>query len=212
VRGTDGQSAGQLLAQVDDTNRYAFDQACRVKAIELASALFPAEDACKLSINFMPNAVYEPTACIRATLAAAQRTSFDPRRLMFEFTEDERISDTAHLENIVATYRRLGFATAIDDFGAGYAGLTLLAKFRPDLIKLDMDLIRGIATSPARQAIVASLAALARQLDIQVIAEGVETEAELTLLRSAGLRLFQGYFFARPSVARLPELEVDLAA
>ena len=212
VRGTDGQSAGQLLAQVDDTNRYAFDQACRVKAIELASALFPVDSACRLSINFMPNAVYEPTACIRATLAAAQRTSFDPRRLMFEFTEDERISDTAHLENIVATYRRLGFATAIDDFGAGYAGLTLLAKFRPDLIKLDMDLIRGIATSPARQAIVASLAALARQLDIQVIAEGVETEAELTLLRSAGLRLFQGYFFARPSVARLPELEVDLAA
>lgn len=212
VRGTKGEPAGQILAQVDDTNRYAFDQACRVKAIELASALFPAESACKLSINFMPNAVYEPSACIRATLAAARRSGFDPRRLMFEFTEDERISDTAHLENIIDAYKRLGFTTAIDDFGAGYAGLTLLAKFQPDLIKLDMELIRGIATSPARQAIVASLAGLARQLDIQVIAEGVETEAELTVLRSAGLRLFQGYLFARPSLERLPGLEFALAA
>ncbi|MDP3895445.1 MAG: EAL domain-containing protein [Mesorhizobium sp.] len=212
VRGMQGQPAGEILALVDGTNRYAFDQACRVKAIDLASTLFPADGDCMLSINFMPNAVYEPSACIRATLAAARRTGFDTRRLMFEFTEDERISDTAHLENIINAYRRLGFTTALDDFGAGYAGLALLAKFQPDLIKLDMELIRGIATSPARQAIVASLAGLARQLDIQVIAEGVETEAELTVLRSAGLRLFQGYLFARPSLARLPELEFDLAA
>ena len=212
VRGLEGQSAGQILSQVDDTNRYAFDQACRVKAIELASALFPPDSACRLSINFMPNAVYEPTACIQATLAAARRSQFDPTRLMFEFTEGEQIRDTAHLERIIGAYKRLGFTTAIDDFGAGFSGLTLLAKFQPDLIKLDMELVRGIATSTARQAIVASLAGLARQLDIKVIAEGVETHEELAILRASGISLFQGYLFARPALARLPDLEFDLAA
>ncbi|HCO55911.1 MAG TPA: diguanylate phosphodiesterase, partial [Pelagibacterium sp.] len=68
---------------------------------------------------FMPNAVYEPTACIRASLAAARRVNFDPQKLMFEFTENEQIADTAHVRNIIAEYRRMGFATALDDFGAG---------------------------------------------------------------------------------------------
>ncbi len=89
----------------------------------------------------MPNAVYEPSACIRATLEAARRVNFDTRRIIFEFTEDERIADTRHLERIVAEYKRLGFITALDDFGAGYAGLTLLANFQPDMIKIDMDLV-----------------------------------------------------------------------
>jgi EAL domain-containing protein (putative c-di-GMP-specific phosphodiesterase class I) len=123
---------------------------------------------------------------------------------MFEFTENERMTDVAHVQRIVAEYRKQGFATALDDFGAGYAGLNLLASFQPDFIKLDMELIRGIATTPARQTIVAGVILMARQLGIVVIAEGVETEAELTALRAAGIQLFQGYLFAKPAVATLP--------
>jgi len=78
VRGPSGQSAGSFLSAVDATNRYAFDQQCRVKAIEQASALYPTEGEMALSINFMPNAVYEPRACIRLPLAAATRTVFKP--------------------------------------------------------------------------------------------------------------------------------------
>ena len=203
VRGVAGEGAGQILAMVDDVNRYKFDQACRVTAIELARSLFPDTEA-RLSINFMPNAVYEPAACIRATLDAARRVGFSHRRIMFEFTENERMTDTAHVQRIVAEYRRQGFATAIDDFGAGYAGLNLLASFQPDFIKLDMELIRGIATSTARQVIVGGVIAMARQLDVVVIAEGVETEAELATLRAAGIDLFQGFLFAKPAVAALP--------
>lgn len=210
VRGTEGQSAGHVLGRVTESNRYKFDQACRVKAIELAGRLFEAEGDTRLSINFMPNAVYEPSACIRASLAAAARVGFRPERIMFEFTEDERIADPKHVERIVAEYKRLGFMTAIDDFGAGHAGLNLLAKFQPDLIKLDMELIRGIATSRARQAIVAGVIGIARALDIAVIAEGVETEDELVVLRATGIALFQGYLFAKPAIEALPPA-LDLA-
>ncbi|KNY19111.1 EAL domain-containing protein [Methylobacterium sp. ARG-1] len=206
VRGTDGQGAGQILGMVDERNRYKFDQACRVKAIELAGQLFQDVET-RLSINFMPNAVYEPAACIRATLEAARRVGFAHRQIMFEFTENERMTDVAHVQRIIAEYRKQGFVTALDDFGAGYAGLNLLASFQPDFIKLDMDLIRGIATTPARQTIVAGVIMMARQLGIVMIAEGVETEAELMALRAAGIQLFQGYLFARPAVASLPAVQ-----
>ncbi|HZY67163.1 MAG TPA: EAL domain-containing protein [Devosia sp.] len=200
VRGVNGEGAGAVLSQVTEQNRYTFDQACRVKAIELAGSGMPQGSTAKLSINFMPNAVYEPTACIRASLGAAARVKFDPHRLMFEFTENEKISDTGHVQNIIATYKRMGFTTALDDFGAGYAGLGLLAEFQPDLIKLDMELIRGVAGSPARQSIVRALVGLAKELDVMVLAEGVETEAELLTLRAAGIRLVQGYLFGKPEV------------
>lgn len=199
VRGRDGQGAAAVLAAVTDQNRYRFDQACRVKAIELAGAHLPAGSSARLSINFLPNAVYEPSACIRSSLAAAARAKFDPTRLMFEFTENERM-DSAHVQTIIAAYRKMGFTTALDDFGAGYAGLGLLAQFQTDVIKLDMELIRGVDTSPSRQAVIGGVVAMARAMNIRVLAEGVETEAELRLLLQAGITLFQGYYFARPAL------------
>jgi len=214
VRGRDGSGAASVLAAVSDENRYRFDQACRVTAIELAGASLPAGPNTKLSINFMPNAVYEPTACIRASLAAAAKANFNPGRLMFEFTENEKIADTAHVGNIIDTYRRIGFTTALDDFGAGYAGLGLLARFQPDLIKIDMDLIRGVHNSPARQAIIRGIVEIARVMGITVLAEGVEERAEVATLHEAGINLFQGYYFAKPelekfhSTAELPPLRL----
>jgi EAL domain-containing protein (putative c-di-GMP-specific phosphodiesterase class I) len=199
VRGVAGEGAYQVLSQVTDQNRYAFDQACRVKAIELA-ANHIGDTQAKLSINFMPNAVYEPKACIRATLAAASRTQFDPSRLMFEFTENERMTDVEHVSHIVSEYRRMGFTTALDDFGAGYAGLSLLSQFQTDLIKLDMELLRGIEASPVKQAIVRGLISIAAELGIMLLAEGVETVAELGVLKALGINLFQGYYFAKPKL------------
>ena len=210
VRGEDGQGAAAILAQVNDSNRYRFDQACRVRAIELASHLFGHQDDVRLSINFMPNAVYEPAACIKASLAAAKRVNFPRSRIMFEFTENERFSDIVHLKRILNEYRRHGFVTAIDDFGAGYSGLTLLADLQTDVIKLDMDLIRGIDASPTRQLIVQSVIGMARSLGITLIAEGVETLAEAVVLKSLGVTLFQGYLFARPTIASLPLARLDL--
>ncbi|MGU3537190.1 EAL domain-containing protein [Methylobacterium sp. A54F] len=206
VRGPEGQSAGSILDRVTDETRYRFDQAARVKAIELAGRLFPRDGATRLSINFMPNAVYEPNACIRASLEAARRVGFAHDRIMFEFTENERFRDIAHVQNIVAAYRRQGFLTALDDFGAGFAGLSLLARFRPDLIKIDMDLLRGIDGDAGRHAIVSGVVAIARALGVTVLAEGIETRAELNALRDLGIALFQGYYFAKPLLEGLPEV------
>jgi len=206
VRGTSDEGAYTVLSQLTAENRYKFDQACRVKAIDLAARLFPASQDLKLSINFMPNAVYEPAACLRATLLAAGRRKFPLASIMFEFTEDEQVSDTAHLTSIITEYRRHGFTTAIDDFGAGHAGLGLLVDFQPDLIKIDMRLLRGIDTSRARQAVIAGIIGIARELDIIVLAEGIETEAEFIVLKAAGIRLFQGYWFAKPAFEALPHV------
>ena len=203
VRGANGESAFSVLSRVTDEVRYRFDQAARVLAIETAGRLFEGRDL-RLSINFMPNAVYEPRACIQKSLAAAKRAQFPHRNLMFEFTENERMADPAHVQRIVEAYREFGFWTAWDDFGAGYAGLGLLARLQPDLIKIDMELLRDIHLSRAKQAIVAGIVGIARTLDIQVLAEGVECAEELAVLRAAGISLFQGYYFAKPALMALP--------
>src|SRR3569833_369533 len=179
VRGPGGESAYSVLSQLTDDLIYRFDQAARVMAIETAGRLFD-DPTARLSINFMPNAVYEPRACIQKSLEAARRARFPASNLMFEFTENERIGDPAHVENIVQSYKALGFWTALDDFGAGYAGLGLLARLQPNLIKIDMELLRDIHLSRPKQVIVAALAAIGRELDITVLAEGVENAAELS--------------------------------
>lgn len=208
VRGPNGEGAASVLARVNDDNRYRFDQACRVKAIELASSLgLHKLPDCKLSINFMPNAVYRAETCIRATLEASREFDFPTERLMFEVTEGERVDDPQHLVGIFNEYRRQGFTTAIDDFGAGYAGLNLLATFQPHVLKLDMDLTRDIGNHAARQAIVAGVLLVAERLGITVVAEGVETQSESDCLAQMGVRYMQGYLFAKP---KLESLQTEL--
>jgi len=203
VRGATGESAGSLLARVNADNRYAFDQSCRIKAVEWAAKLrVPA----MVSINFMPNAVYRAHTCIRATLEAARRNNFPLERIIFEVTEQEQVLDIEHLTGILRAYRKQGFMTAIDDFGAGYAGLNMLADFQPDLIKLDMALIRGIDQDSVRQILVEATLQMCRKLHIRVIAEGIETTDELDALRDMGVELFQGYLFAKPGFETLPEI------
>lgn len=196
VRGVQGEGAAAILSLVTDQNRYGFDQQCRVKAIELAAAHAPA--GARLSINFMPNAVYEPRACIRLTLATAKRVGFPLENIIFEFTESEKI-DTAHLLNILKTYKDIGFKTAIDDFGAGHAGLNLLATFQPDIVKLDMDLIRGIDSDRAKRIVVSHTLAMLAEFGVTAICEGVETAEEMAVLRDLGVDLIQGCLLARPA-------------
>ncbi|AVT09025.1 EAL domain-containing protein [Paracidovorax avenae] len=204
VRGADGSSAASVLARVNDGNRYAFDQACRVRAVELAARL---GIDCRLSINFLPNAVYQPESCIQVTLQAARRNGFPVERIIFEVAEHENAHDREHLNRILRAYRRQGLRTAIDDFGAGYAGLGLLADFQPDMLKIDMALVRGIGADPVRQAIVRGVVSMGESLGIAVIAEGVETEDELRPLRAMGVHLYQGYLFARPALEALPAVQ-----
>ena len=203
ARGVNGEPAGTILNQVTSENLYRFDQAARIKAIQMAAAL---NMDTKLSINFMPNAVYEPTTCIFATLQAAERYDFPTQNLIFEVTEAERVRDVGHLINIVTAYKKLGFQVALDDFGNGYAGLSLLADLKPDIVKLDISLIRNVHQDRVRQAIVRGALTVAREIGTQVIAEGIEQAAELETLQEFGITLFQGFYFARPGFQELPRV------
>lgn len=213
VRGENGQSAAEVLHMVNDENRYAFDQTCRVEAIALASRLGIAERGAKLSVNFMPGAVYSPAACIRRTLQAAAANRFPLEAIIFEITEGERMVDISHVREIAREYALHGFTLALDDFGAGFSGLNLLSALDGiRLIKLDGALVRHIENNPRAQRIVASLLDLCGTFNIDVLAECVETTAEYATLRSLGITLMQGYLFARPAWQALPEVSwPDLA-
>tara|TARA_Y100000310_G_scaffold35186_1_gene33287 strand:+ start:487 stop:1257 length:771 start_codon:yes stop_codon:yes gene_type:complete len=204
VRGPNNESAYSVISQVNDENRYTFDQLCRIKAISLAAKL---KLDSILSINFLPNAIYKPERCIRTTLEAAKQYDFPVEQIMFEFTEVEKVEDSTHIKRVVEYYQSLGFITATDDFGSGYSGLNLLADFQSNIIKLDMELIRDIHLNKARQVIVNHCIAMFEELNITALAEGIETVEEYQWLRQAGVSLMQGYFFARPGFESLPEVD-----
>jgi EAL domain-containing protein (putative c-di-GMP-specific phosphodiesterase class I) len=205
VRGPRGEGAGSVLDQLTPENRYAFDQACRVKAIELATALgLAAADGVRLNINFLPNAVYEPAACIRLTLEAARRTGFPLERINFEIVEQEELSKEPHLKRIIEEYKRHGFQVALDDFATGYSGLARLAALRPDIVKLDRVMVQEIQHDPVRLAIVAAMVGLCREIGVKLVIEGVETAEEVQALCAAGVRFMQGFYFAKPVFEALP--------
>lgn len=207
VRGLNNESAYSIIAKVNDDNRYLFDQLCRIKAIALASKL---KLDSILSINFLPNAIYKPERCIRTTLDAAKEYDFPTEKIMFEFTEVERIEDSDFIKSIVEFYKKSGFITAIDDFGSGYAGLGLLANFQTNIVKFDMDLIRNIDQDKTRQSIIKNCLNIFSDLNITALAEGIETIEEMLWLRESGVQLMQGYLFAKPGFECLPTVDFNI--
>ena len=208
VRGPNGESAYSVLAKITPANRYAFDQSCRVKAIELAAALGIHATGAKLSINFIPGAMYNPANCVRATLAAAKRCGIATHRIILELTENEQIVDSALMAEIFDVYRYNDLRIAIDDFGAGFSGLGLLARFQPDVIKIDMELVRGLDHQARRRTLVGTIVRLAAELELDVVAEGAETEAEVASLQALGVSLIQGYYFAKPAFEELTHISL----
>jgi EAL domain-containing protein (putative c-di-GMP-specific phosphodiesterase class I) len=119
--------------------------------------------------------------------------------VVLEITERSSFERVQDLRAKIKTLRELGYRIAVDDLGAGYAGLTSFAALEPDVVKLDMALIRGVDSEPIKQRLVGSMARLCRDLGILVVAEGVETAAEKDVLVDLGCDLLQGYLFGRPA-------------
>ncbi|CAN7713624.1 MULTISPECIES: EAL domain-containing protein [unclassified Variovorax] len=208
VRGIHGEGAFEVLGKVQARHRFAFHEACRVRSIEMASMLGMRS---RLSLNVVPNDIARPAECFHTAIRTAERVGFPVDRLMFEITEGEPFKDLRELAATFETFERFGFISAIDDFGAAYAGFELLAAFQPDIVKIDMSFIRDIHLSAVRFTIVKGFVATCDELQIKVIAEGVETRQEVDSLRSLGVKLFQGYLFARPGIAMLPNVAWDAA-
>lgn len=119
-------------------------------------------------------------------------------RVILEITERSSLDEVKDAKLRVGSLREMGFRIAVDDLGAGYAGLTSFALLEPEFVKLDMSLVRDIGTSPTRQKVVRSMAALAHDMGMCVVAEGVETVAEADALTELGCELLQGFLFAKP--------------
>lgn len=128
-------------------------------------------------------------------------------QVVLEITERASLDHKNDLREQVAELREMGFRIAVDDIGAGYAGLSTFALLEPDIVKLDMSLVRGIDSNATKRRIVASLKELCQQMNILVVAEGVETEAERQTVTELGCDLLQGYLFAKPGPA-FPEISI----
>jgi EAL domain-containing protein (putative c-di-GMP-specific phosphodiesterase class I) len=122
-------------------------------------------------------------------------------RVVLEITERWSLDGFDDIGERISSLRALGFRVAVDDLGAGYAGLTSFARLRPEVVKLDMSLIRGVNEDPTRQHLIRSLNGACRDLGIRVVAEGVETKEERDTLVALGSNLLQGYLFSKPARA-----------
>lgn len=201
IRGRTGESAWQVLNRVAPQDAYRFDLESRVAAVGLAARL---GIACDLNLNLLPGSLLPGPRALAGTVAAARAAGLPVSSLVIELTEGEVVDNRARLVQELDLVRHQGVKIAIDDFGAGYSGLNLLADFQPEQVKIDMALVAGIESHGPRQAIVRGILAVCRDLGIDVIAEGVETRAQYRWLRDEGVSLFQGYLFARPGFECLP--------
>lgn len=175
---------------------FSVDLIARANAVETAAK---AGFKGKIFVNFNPSSIYDPAYCLRTTAAAINELGLKPSDIVFEITETERISDIDHLKGILSFYRRAGFYCALDDIGSGWSGLNLLHTFRPDFVKLDMDLVQGVGQDPFKRSICENLMNIAKDQDIRVIAEGIETEEERDILTELGADYLQGFLFAKPA-------------
>jgi EAL domain-containing protein (putative c-di-GMP-specific phosphodiesterase class I) len=155
--------------------------------------LLDAKEAPTLFVNLHPEDLLDPHL-----LDPSSALTGIADRVVLEITERASITVMDAVREQVQRLREVGFRIAIDDLGAGYAGLTSFALLEPEFVKLDMTLVRDIDASPVKQKLVTSMTSLCRQMGMLVVAEGVETSAERDALVDLGCDLLQGYLFARP--------------
>ncbi len=148
----------------------------------------------KLLVNLHPDALDDPDLVAATSPLAAFTDS-----VVFEVTERARLKPGSDAWRALSTLRERGHLIALDDIGAGYAGLNSLFSLKPDIVKIDMELVRNVHQSPPRAKLIASIVTVCAQLDMRVIAEGVETKEEHACLVELGCDWLQGYLFARPA-------------
>jgi EAL domain-containing protein (putative c-di-GMP-specific phosphodiesterase class I) len=182
---------GEILEAAEQLGR--LPELGRTIRSRISEKLSTIEDGVLVFVNLHPDDLNDPELSDPASpLARASG------RVVLEVTERSSLHNVAGLQKRVDGLRGLGFRLAVDDLGAGYAGLTSMAQLEPEYVKLDMSLVRDIHKHPTQQKLVRSMVNLCQELDKLVIAEGVEEAAERDALADMGCDLLQGYLFARP--------------
>jgi EAL domain-containing protein (putative c-di-GMP-specific phosphodiesterase class I)/GGDEF domain-containing protein len=173
----------------------SLDQACRRLTMEKFAASGISQ---RLFLNVNPESLLAPEHRPGETLRFLKQIGLDPSRIIIELTETLPFSSYAALREATSHYRRNGFRIALDDLGEGYSNLRLWSELRPDFVKIDKHFIQQLQHDPFKEQFVRSIVAIARQSGTLLIAEGIESVAELRLLRNLGVRYGQGFLIARP--------------
>ena len=172
----------------------------RFSALGLAGNLF---------LNVSPECLLQPEASPGASLGKVDAADINPERVIIELTENQPTYDYPLLLEAVRHYREKGFRIAIDDLGEGFSSLRLWSELRPEYVKIDMHFVQGINHDPVKLQFVRSIQEIAEKSGTIVIAEGIETQAELLLIRDLGIACGQGYYIGRPNAnpAKTPSAE-----
>lgn len=205
-RGPVGTPLASPLALFDEARAhdqlFTLELACRRLAIAGAQGMDAGQ---MLFLNLEPQTIHAHDFVSGKTTAMLAAAGLSPSNVVIEVTERSSVGDFATFRAALDHYRQQGFRIAVDDAGAGYSSLQAISELRPDFIKVDRSLVTGAATSPIQLSLLRTLVAFARDVGSQVVAEGVETAADLATLRRLGVDYAQGYFLARPAFPR-PEL------
>lgn len=195
----------QLFEIAKQSGLHSFlDRSARISAIK-ASALY-LKQGIKRFINFLPSSIYNPNYCLSHTFQAIDHFNQDPRDFVFEVVETEKISNVVHLKNIFKVYKEHGIQVALDDVGAGYSTLELLAELKPDYVKIDRDLVSYCDQNNEKKQKITDIITCAHSFGATVLAEGIERKEELEFCKSKQVGLGQGYLFGKPAASPLPEL------
>lgn len=199
TKGDNQVSPGKLFYIAEETGMLSLlDQRARETAIQARKSFI--KPGLKSFINFLPSTIYNPEFCLRHTFQLVKKYNIDPSDLVFEVVETEKIEDVDHLKKILSTYKREGMKVALDDVGAGFSTLETLELLQPDYVKIDRYYIDYCDQSTEKQSFLSKVIKLARELNIIVLAEGIERKSELEYCRSIGIDLAQGYFIGKPSL------------
>ncbi|EMA4766851.1 diguanylate phosphodiesterase [Cronobacter sakazakii] len=204
IRSPEGGSPAALFASLSSPALYDLDLHSKEIAFALAKAVNIGSQM--ISVNLLPGSLVQCPHAVEILLAQIARQGLLPQQVIVEVTESEVISRFDEFECVIRQLRAAGINLAIDDFGAGFAGLSLLTRFQPGRIKIDRCIVADIHLHGPKQAIVHGIVRCCAELEITVVAEGVEKVEEWCWLEAAGIRYFQGYLFARPLLNRAPSV------
>jgi len=174
---------------------WPLERICRQRALENIPAL---KDDQLLFLNTEPESIFDPALRQDTFLRQLENVGLDPAHVVLEVTEHAAVEDFVTLRRALHEIRDMGFRLAMDDVGSGYAGLQAIAEMRPDFLKIDMTLVRGVHQDAFKRELIATIRRFADSTGIILVAEGVEQIAELESLAEVGVRCAQGYLFARP--------------
>jgi len=198
IRSNDGGSPEHFFKTLDQDKIYEVDLQTKKYAFALAEKLGIGSH--KIAVNLLPMSLVNVPGAVEFLVDQISLHGLQPEQVIIEVTENEMISGFNKFNSAIKRLRGEGIGLAIDDFGSGYAGLSLLTRFQPDKIKIDREIVSNIHLSGAKQAIVRSIVSCCTDLEITLVAEGIEKLEEWCWLESAGIRRFQGFLFARPQL------------